>query len=155
MAKKDKPSINYAAQNRKARHDYAIEEKFEAGIILTGSEVKSLRAGKGNIQDSYAAEVSGELFLLNSYIPAYDKAGNFNHEPKRQRKLLLHKRQMNKLLGRLKTKGITLVPLSLYFNKRGIAKVEMAIGKGKTKYDKRQSEKKRDWEREKAQAMRE
>jgi len=159
MAKKKKnksglPAINYAAQNRKARHDYAIEEKFEAGIVLSGSEVKGLRSGKGNIQDSYAAEAGGEIFLLNSYIPAYDKAGGFNHEPKRQRKLLLHKKQMNKLIGALKTKGITLIPLSIYFNAKGIAKVELAIAKGKTNYDKRQSEKKRDWDREKSRIMR-
>lgn len=142
------------AFNRKARHEYAIEEELEAGIVLTGTEVKSLREGKANIADAYAAEKNGEIWLLNAYIAEYGSGNRFNHEPLRHRKLLLHKKQIKKLLGQLKVKGVTVVPLSLYFNSRGIAKVKLAVGRGKKSYEKRDTIKKRDWERDKARIMR-
>jgi SsrA-binding protein len=144
------------AHNRKARHNYLIEETFEAGIVLLGSEVKSLRGGQANIAESYASESEGEIFLVNAYIPEYGKSGRFNtHETRRSRKLLLHAREISKLLGAVNKDGMTLVPLRLYFNERGIAKVELALAKGKKSYDKRQTEKKRDWQRQKARLMRE
>lgn len=143
-----------AAQNRKARHDYTIADTFEAGIVLTGSEVKSLRAGRANIQESYAAEKEGEIFLVNAYIPEYKQAGQFNHEPRRPRKLLLHRREIGRMLGAIQRQGMTLVPLKLYFNRRGIAKLEIGIAKGKRQYEKREASKKRDWERDKQRIMR-
>ena len=157
MSKKNKntaDSRTLIAANRKARYNYEILETLEAGLVLLGSEVKSMRLGKANLLDSYATEEQGEIWLINAHIPTYNKARE-NHQPTRSRKLLLHARQRNKLIGLLRTKGVTLVPLSLYFNERGIAKVELAIAKGKSKYDKRETEKKRDWEREKARLMRE
>lgn len=155
--KKQGDDRNIVAQNRKARHDYALEEFFEAGIALLGTEVKSLRSGKASITESYAAiNDDREVVLYNSNIPEYNKASNiFNHEPKRPRKLLLHRNQINKLIGKLEAKGYTLVPLSIYFNKKGVAKVELALGKGKTVYDKRESIKKRDWQRQKSRMLRE
>lgn len=155
MAKKHPGAPNLVLQNRKARHNYTIEETLEAGIMLTGSEVKSLRTGKGNLIDSHAGEISGELFLLNAYIPEYKEANRFNHFPRRPRKLLLHKTQINKLLGKIKTKGYTLIPLSLYFNAKNIAKIELGLAKGKAAHDKRASEKERDWQREKERMMKE
>ena len=143
------------ADNRRARDNYQIEETFEAGIMLQGSEVKSLRAGKANIAEAYASEEDGEIYLLNSNIPTYKQAGRFNHEPRRQRKLLLHKREIDKLLGAVQREGMTIVPLKLYFNDRGIAKLELAIARGKKLHDKRETEKKRDWQRQKARIMRE
>ncbi|HEY5609352.1 MAG TPA: SsrA-binding protein SmpB [Alphaproteobacteria bacterium] len=143
-----------AAQNRKARHDYIIESTLEAGIVLTGSEVKSLRQGHGNITESYAVERDGDIVLLNSYIPEYKQAGKFNHETRRPRKLLLNRKEMDKLGGLAQRAGMTLVPLKIYFNPRGIAKVELGIAKGKNKGDKRESEKKRDWERERGRLLR-
>ena len=143
-----------AAQNRKARHDYIIESTLEAGIVLTGSEVKSLRQGHGNITESYALEREGEIVLLNSYIPEYKQAGKFNHETRRPRKLLLNRREINKLGGLSQRAGMTLVPLKIYFNPRGIAKVELGVAKGKNKGDKRETEKKRDWERERGRLLR-
>jgi SsrA-binding protein len=143
-----------AAFNRKARYEYTIEEQLEAGIVLTGTEVKSLRAGRANIADAYAAEKDGEIWLLNAHIAEYASGNRFNHEPLRHRKLLLHKKQVKKLLGRLKVKGVTIVPLSLYFNKRGIAKVTIAVATGKKSYEKRDTIKKRDWQRDKARIMR-
>ena len=143
------------AQNRKARYNYAIEETFEAGIALTGTEVKSLRAGRGSINESYAAEQSGELYLINSHIPEYPPAGRFNHEPRRARKLLLHRRQIEKLIGAITREGYTLVPLSIYFDKRGFAKVELGLGRGKKKHDKREAIKERDWQRQKRRMLRE
>jgi len=143
-----------AAQNRKARHDYIIESTLEAGIVLTGSEVKSLRQGHGNITESYAVERDGDIVLLNSYIPEYKQAGKFNHETRRPRKLLLNRREIDKLGGLAQRAGMTLVPLKIYFNPRGIAKVELGIAKGKNKGDKRESEKKRDWERQRGRLMR-
>jgi len=147
--------IRVAAQNRKARYNYTIEERLEVGIVLHGSEVKSLREGRATISESYAAEQANELFLINSYIPEYKQAGQFNHEPRRPRKLLLHRRQIGKLIGAIQREGMTLVPLRLYFNNRGIAKLELGLAKGKRLYDKRQSEKKKDWDRQKARVLRE
>ena len=147
--------IRVAAQNRKARYNYTIEERLEVGIVLHGSEVKSLREGRATISESYATEQANELFLINSYIPEYKQAGQFNHEPRRPRKLLLHRRQIGKLIGAIQREGMTLVPLRLYFNNRGIAKLELGLAKGKRLYDKRQSEKKKDWDRQKARVLRE
>ena len=143
------------AENRKARFNYDIEEKLEAGIALLGSEVKSLRTGKANIADSYAASEGGELYLINAHIAEYTQAGRANHEPTRRRKLLVHRREMGRLAGAIKKEGMTLVPLKLYFNARGIAKVELGLGKGKKLHDKRETEKKRDWDRQKGRLMRE
>jgi SsrA-binding protein len=144
-----------AAQNRRARFDYFIDDTVEAGIILAGTEVKSLRSGKVSINESYAGERDGELFLFNVYIPEYNLAGKFfQHEVRRPRKLLVHKREMHKLLGSIRREGVTLVPLSIYFNDRGIAKVEIGIARGKKKGDKREAEKERDWQRDKSRLMR-
>jgi SsrA-binding protein len=143
------------AENRKARFNYEIDEKIEAGIVLTGSEVKSLRAGKANIAESYASNENGELYLINAHIAEYPGAARDGHEPTRHRKLLLHKREMARLLGAIQRQGMALVPLRLYFNARGIAKVQLGLGRGKKVYDKRETEKKRDWERQKGRLMRE
>jgi len=143
------------AKNRKARHNYLIEESLEAGLMLVGTEVKSLRQGRASIVEAYAADQQGELYLFNSHIPIYDAAGRFNHQPKRLRKLLLHSRALARLTGLFRREGYTLVPLSLYFNERGIAKVELGLGRGKRKADKRETEKRRDWQRQKARLMRE
>ena len=143
------------ADNRKARFHYEIGETFEAGIALTGTEVKSLREGKATIGESYAGEMGGELYLFNAYVPEYLQANRFNHETRRPRKLLLHKRQINRLLGAVQREGYTLVPLRIYFNPRGRAKVEIALARGKKLHDKRETEKKRTWDREKARLMRE
>jgi len=145
----------YVAMNRRARHDYFITDTIEAGIALEGTEVKSLRTGQASIQESFAGPKDGGLFLLNAYIPEYKQAGShLQHETRRARRLLLHKREMNKLLGSVKREGITLVPLGIYFNKRGIAKVELGLAKGKHKADKREAIKKREFNREKARALR-
>ena len=146
---------NLVAQNRKARRDYEIEDKFEAGIVLTGSEVKSLRGGRASIAEAYAGEMNGELYLFNSYIAEYAPSGRFGHDtPRLPRKLLMRRREIARLLGAVSRGGMTLVPLSLYFNSRGIAKVELALGKGKHKVDKRQTVKERDWKRQKARLLR-
>lgn len=150
---KDKPR-KIAAENRKARFEFAINDTYEAGIALAGSEIKSLRAGRATIGDSYAAEKNGELYLVNAYIPEYLQAHQFNHETKRPRKLLLHKRQVNRLIGAVQREGMTIVPLKIYFNDRGRAKVELALAKGKNAADKRETAKKRDWDREKSRLMR-
>ena len=142
-----------ATLNRRARRDYEITDVIEAGIELTGSEVKSLRQGKVNISESYAFELNGEFFLVNSHIPAYKESSYNNHNPRRNRKLLLNKREIDKLIGRLNREGLTLIPTKLYF-KKGKAKVEIAVAKGKKQYDKRHTKKKRDWEREKARFFR-
>jgi SsrA-binding protein len=143
------------ALNKKARFDYFIVEAFEAGIVLYGSEVKSLRQGKSSIAESYASDEGGdELFLINAFIPEYSGATRFNHEPRRSRKLLLRRRELNRFLGQVRKKGMTLVPLSLYFNERGIAKVELGLASGKKQMDKRQTEKERDWKREKGRLLR-
>lgn len=144
----------YVAMNRRARHDYFIESTVEAGIILDGTEVKSLRTGQASIQEAFAGPKDGTLYLLNAYIPEYKQAGeHLQHETRRPRKLLLHKREMNKLMGSIKREGMTLVPLGIYFNKRGIAKIELGLAKGKHKSDKRASIKERDWKRDKARIM--
>ena len=155
VKKKGAPVGNIVAQNRKARHDYAIVEDVEAGIMLTGTEVKSLRSGRGNLMDAYAADEGGELYLYNANIPVYEQAATVSsHEPRRKRKLLLHKREIDKLSGAVNRKGMTLIPLAIYFNKRGIAKVQLALAEGKHQYDKRESAKARDWGRQKARLMR-
>jgi len=154
MAKVPARKIKVVADNRKARFNYEIGETFEAGIALTGSEVKSLRQGRASIGESYAGARDGELWLFNSNISEYKQAGRFNHAPKRPRKLLLHKRQINKLIGAVEREGMTVVPLKLYFNDKGRAKIEIALAKGKKFHDKRQTEKKRDWQREKGRLMR-
>lgn len=143
------------AQNRRARHDYQIEETLEAGLLLKGSEVKSLRAGKASINEAYATEKDGEFYLVNAHIAEYPAANIFNHEPKRARKLLLHKREMEKLIGQTRREGYTLVPLRIYFNHRGIAKLLLGLAKGKRKVDKREDVKQRDWQRQKARLLRE
>ena len=145
----------FAALNRRARHDYLIEEKFEAGLVLHGTEVKVLRQGGASIAEAYADEAGGELYLVNANIPEYKASAHFNHEPRRARKLLLHRKQVNRLLGAIKRDGITVVPLSIYFNERGRAKIELGIAKGKRKSDKREAEKARDWQRNRARIMRE
>ena len=143
------------AENRRARFDYFIEDKLEAGIALSGTEVKSLRAGEGSITESYAEVRGGEVWLVNANIPEFSHGNRFNHEPKRPRKLLLHEREIAKLTGAVERQGMTLVPLSVYFNSRGRAKVELALAKGKQAHDKRQTIKDRDWKRDKARIMRE
>jgi SsrA-binding protein len=154
MAAKPDPRFKIIADNRKARFNYALGEVFEAGVALTGSEVKSLRTGKANIGESFAGTRDGELWLYNSNISEYKQAGRFNHEPKRPRKLLLHKNQINKLIGAVEREGMTVVPLKLYFNEKGRAKIEIALAKGKKLHDKRETDKKRSWERERGRIMR-
>ncbi|RAH97671.1 SsrA-binding protein [Acuticoccus sediminis] len=154
MAKNPHPASRAVAENRKARFNYEILEDVEAGIQLQGTEVKSLREGRTNIADSYAGESGGELWLYNVYIPEYQQASRFNHETKRPRKLLLHRREMDKLIGAVAQDGLTLVPLRMYFNERGVAKVQLGLARGKKTHDKRESEKKRDWQRDKARLLR-
>jgi SsrA-binding protein len=155
MAAKTERKIKVVADNRKARFHYEIGEVFEAGIMLTGTEVKSLRTGKATIAESYADAKGGEIWLINSNIPEYLQAtSHFNHEPKRRRKLLLHKKQVSKLAGAVEREGMTLVPLRLYFNDRGRAKLELALGRGKKLHDKRETDKKRSWERERGRILR-
>ncbi|HZQ41420.1 MAG TPA: SsrA-binding protein SmpB [Rhizomicrobium sp.] len=154
MAKKKDDGTKVIADNRKARFAYAIEDSLEAGIMLVGSEVKSLRGGKSTISESYAQAKDGELFLVNAYIPEYTQASRFNHEPRRVRKLLVHKREAAKLAAAIQREGMTLIPLKLYFNAKGRAKVELGIAKGKKLHDKRETEKKRDWARDKARLLR-
>jgi SsrA-binding protein len=143
------------AENRRARYDYAIEDKYEAGIALTGTEVKSLRFGEGSIAESYAEVSDEEVWLVNANIPEFSHGNRFNHEPKRPRKLLLHQREIAKLHGAVARQGMTLVPLSIYFNSRGRAKVELALAKGRKAPDKRAHEKEKDWKREQGRLMRE
>ena len=154
MAEKTERRLKAVAENRKARFNYEIGEVIEAGIVLTGSEVKSLRAGKAAIAEAYADARAGEIWLINSNIPEYVQAHRFNHLPKRPRKLLLHQRQINRLAGAVEREGMTIVPLKIYFNEKGRAKIAIALGKGKKLHDKRQSEKKRSWERERGRLMR-
>jgi SsrA-binding protein len=153
--KKDKDVAGkIAADNRKARHNYFIEETVEAGVMLTGTEIKSLRGGHATIGESYAQSKDGEIFLVNAYIPEYTEGNRFNHEPRRVRKLLLHKRQIAKLSQAIERQGMTLIPLKIIFNAKGRAKVELGLAKGKKLHDKRDTEKARDWEREKGRLMR-
>jgi len=154
MAPRKEAAERVVAQNRKAYYNYTIEDSVEAGIVLKGSEVKSLRAGRASLGDAFARPKEGELYLYNANIPEYANAGRFNHEPMRERKLLLKKREMAKLFAAVQREGATLVPLKIYFNQRGIAKLELGLARGKKAYDKRESEKKRDWERQKGRLMR-
>ena len=155
MAAKTPRALKVVADNRKARFHYAIGDIFEAGIALTGTEVKSLRVGKATIAESYAAEAGGELWLYNAYIPEYLQANQFNHVTRRPRKLLLHRREIAKLKGAVEREGMTLVPLKLYFNPKGRAKIELAVARGKKLHDKRETEKARTWQRERARFLRE
>jgi len=155
MAKDSEPAPRkLIAQNRKARHDYTIEDTLEAGIVLAGSEVKALRSTGASIMEAYAGERGGELWLFNAYIAEYSGANRLNHEPKRPRKLLVHARERARLIGLVKREGVTLVPLQLYFNKRGIAKIELGLAHGRKKADRREAIKQRDWNREKARLLR-
>lgn len=152
----NQPSERYkiAADNRKARYNFEILDVFEAGLVLTGTEVKSLRNGKAMIAESYAEVKGGELLLINSYIPEYLEGNRFNHEPKRPRKLLLHRRQIDKMDIAVSREGMTIVPLKVFFNDKGRAKIEVAIARGKKLHDKRESDKARDWKREQGRILR-
>lgn len=155
MTPKKKPdSRKVVAENRKARYNFAIEDVFEAGLMLHGTEVKSLRNGKANIAESYASNEGDELWLINAHIPEYTEGNRFNHEPRRRRKLLMSRREINRLGQAVDRDGMTLVPLKLYFNDRGLAKLELALAKGKKVHDKRETERRRDWNREKARLLR-
>lgn len=155
MAARQRRPDRVAAANRRARRNYHIEETLEAGIVLIGSEVKSLRGGEADIVEAYAQERGGELFLVNAYIPEYQAASRLNHEPRRPRKLLVNRRELGKLASAKNRHGMTLIPLSVYFTKRGLAKVELAIARGKKLYDKRTATKERDWARSRARLLRE
>jgi SsrA-binding protein len=154
MAAKPERNFKVVADNRKARFNYAIGDTFEAGLALTGTEVKSLRQGKATIAESHASGRDGELWLYNANIPEYLQANRFNHAPKRPRKLLLHAREIAKLTAAVDREGMTIVPLKLYFNERGRAKVELALARGKKLHDKRETEKKRTWDRERGRLLR-
>jgi len=154
MAAKPDRKLKVVADNRRARFNYEIGETFEAGIALTGTEVKALRQGKATIAESYADTRAGELWLVNANIPEYLQGGRFNHAPKRPRKLLLHKHQINKLAGAVDREGMTIVPLKLYFNEKGRAKLEIAVARGKKLHDKRETERKRSWDRERGRLLR-
>jgi len=147
------PDVQSIAKNRQARHDYAIIDSWEAGIVLTGTEVKALREGKANITDAYGIVKNGEIFLLNLHISPYERGGYVNHEPTRTRKLLLHRKEIRRLIGAVEREGLTLIALELYF-KKGKAKVALALGKGKKLHDKRETERQRDANREVARALR-
>ena len=153
MSQKTNFGLKIISNNRKAKFNYFFSEFFEAGLVLMSSEVKSLREGKANISESYAYDHNGEIYLINSHIPTYKESSYNNHDPRRNRKLLLNKKEINKLIGRINREGFTLVPTKIYF-KKGKAKVEIAVAKGKREYDKRQVKKKRDWNREKAKFFR-
>ena len=154
MAPKPEPSRRIVADNRAARFHYTIEDTFEAGLSLTGTEVKSLRIGKATIGEAYAGPSGRDLMLFNCYIPEYLEANRFNHEPKRPRRLLLHRRQIDKLIGATQRQGMTVVPLKIYFNDKGRAKIELGLGKGKQAHDKREAAKERDWQRDRARLLR-
>ncbi|TGD93275.1 SsrA-binding protein SmpB [Methylobacterium nonmethylotrophicum] len=154
MAKKPEPKNRVVADNRKARFHYEITDTVEAGIALTGTEVKSLRGGKATIGEAYAGPSGNDLLLFNAYIPEYLEANRFNHDTKRPRRLLLHRRQIDKFIGATQREGYTVVPLKIYFNDRGRAKVELGLGRGKKLHDKRETAKERDWQRDKARLMR-
>lgn len=153
--KKQAPIGKLVAENRRARFDYAIEETFEAGIMLVGTEVKALREGRANIAESYATVDGNEAYIINANIPIYAPASQFNHLPTRPRKLLLKRREIGKLMGETQKKGRTIVPLKMYFNERGMAKLLLGIGVGKRAIDKRETQKKRDWQKQKARILRE
>ena len=153
MKKKTSPGLKIICLNRKARFNYFFENLIEAGIVLKGSEIKSVRAGKINISESYAVDKKGEIFLLNSHIPTYKQASYSNHNPIEERKLLFNKKEINKLIGKINREGFTLIPTKMYF-KKGKAKIEIAVAKGKRQYDKRQTKKTRDWNRYKSRYVR-
>jgi SsrA-binding protein len=153
MAKKPKAKTGIVAENRKARHNYSIIDTLEAGMVLTGTEVKSLRLGRSTIAESYAAEEGGELWLINSYVPEYLQANRNNHEPKRRRKLLVHRAQLNRLASAVNRDGMTIVPLKIFFTESGMAKIEIAVAKGKNAPDKRDAEKQKDWNRQKERLL--
>ncbi|KAA0971036.1 SsrA-binding protein SmpB [Aureimonas fodinaquatilis] len=155
MAEGKGTKSNIVAENRKARFHYEIVDTLEAGMVLTGTEVKSLREGRATIAESYATEEGGEIWLINSFVPEYLQANRFNHAPKRRRKLLVHKKQLNRLAGAVQRDGMTLVPLKIYFNESGMAKLELAVAKGKNAPDKRETIKERDWNRQKQRVMKE
>jgi len=152
MKAKKNIGIKIISNNRKARFNYFLHEFIEAGIVLKGSEVKSLREGKANITDAYAVDHNGEIYLVNSYIPAYKESSYNNHNPRDSRKLLLNKKEINKVIGKINKEGLTIIPTKMYF-KKGKAKIEVAIAKGKKLYDKRAIKKRRDWDREKARIL--
>ena len=154
MAAKPAPARKLIAENRRARFDYFLEDTLEAGLALTGTEVKALRLGRANIAESYAATEGREIVLVNAYIPEYGPANRFNHEPRRPRKLLLHRRQIDRLLGAVHREGRTIIPTRLYFDEKGRAKLEIALAKGKKLHDKREAEADRDWKREQGRLMR-
>ncbi|HWL70754.1 MAG TPA: SsrA-binding protein SmpB [Geminicoccus sp.] len=154
MAKKQE-GRKVVAQNRKALHEYFIDERYEAGLVLSGTEVKSLREGRSTIGDAHAGEMQGDLWLFNAYIPEFHGGNQFNHETRRPRKLLMRRRQIESLKGAVQRKGLTVVPLSIYFNERGWAKVELGLARGKKLVDKRASEKERDWQRDRQRLLRE
>lgn len=154
MAKKPEPNRKMIAENRRARFDYAIEDSLEAGIQLVGTEVKALRLGRANIAESYAGVEQGELWLVNATIPEYPPAGQFNHEPRRRRKLLVRGRELRRLVSAVEREGRTIAPLKLYFNDRGIAKVQIALAKGKKAHDKRAATKDREWKRQQSRLIR-
>ena len=153
QVRKADPNNKTVAENRKARFNYEVLDTVEAGLVLTGTEVKSLREGQANIQDSYASVEGGEIWLINSYLPEYLQANRFNHEPRRRRKLLLSKREAHRLQSAINRDGMTLIPLKIYFNDQGRAKLELALGKGKKLHDKRETEKERDWNRQKSRLL--
>ena len=153
MVQKSDPNSKLIAENRRARFDYAIEEDLEAGIVLQGSEVKALRHAQANIAESYASVEDGELWLINCYIAPYGQADKFGHEERRRRKLLVSKRELSKLWNETRRNGMTIVPLRMYFNDRGIAKLKLGIAKGKKTVDKREGQKQRDWQRDKARLL--
>jgi len=153
LAKKPEPGQTIVAQNRKARHNYFIEETFEAGLSLTGTEVKSLRGGRSTIAESYVTALDGEAWLVNATIPVYASGNRNNHEPRRPRKLLLHRSQVNKLIGAIQRQGRTVVPLMVYFNEKGRAKLEIALALGKKAHDKRATIKERDWQRQRSRLL--
>ena len=155
QVKKADPNNRTVAENRKARFSYEVLDTIETGLVLTGTEVKSLRQGQANIQESYASAEGGEIWLINSYLPEYLQANRFNHEPRRRRKLLLNKREMAKLSQSVDREGMTLVPLKIYFNDQGRAKLLLAVGRGEKLHDKRETEKQRDWSREKGRLLKE
>jgi SsrA-binding protein len=153
--KKADPARKVVAENRKARFNYEIVDSIEAGLVLTGTEVKSLRTGKANIAESYATEEGGELWLINSYVPEYLQANRFNHAPRRRRKLLLNRREVNRLTGAVQKDGMSIIPMRIYFNDKGRAKLEIALARGKKLHDKRETMKQRDWNRQKSRLMKE
>lgn len=155
QGKKSDPNNKIAAENRKARFSYEVMDTLETGLVLTGTEVKSLRLGQANIQESYASLEDGEIWLINSYVPEYLQGNRFNHEPRRRRKLLVSRREMAKLGQAVDREGMTMVPLKIYFNDRGRAKLLLAVARGKKLHDKRESEKQRDWAREKGRLLKE